>query len=91
MLECVQLDTAALLVKLRDQVKENDLNDLLQAQLLEELAHLLVRLHLSERRVIEALKGRVSARHPAFLDPPCLLFHLLLLSLISHHQFVNFL
>ncbi len=38
MLECVQLDPAALLVKLRDQVKETDLDDLLQAQLLEELA-----------------------------------------------------
>lgn len=38
MLECVQLDPAALLVKLRDQVKETDLDDLLQAQLLEEFA-----------------------------------------------------
>lgn len=34
MLECVQLDVAALLVKLRDQVKETDLDDVLLAQLL---------------------------------------------------------
>lgn len=38
MLECVQLDPVALLIKLRDQVKETDLDDVLQAQLLEELA-----------------------------------------------------
>lgn len=62
MLECVQLNPAVLLLKLRDQVKETDLDDLLQAQLLKRACYLLVRLHLSKRRVIEALKGRVSGQ-----------------------------
>lgn len=38
MMECMQLDPVALLIKLRDQVKETDLDYVLQAQLLEELA-----------------------------------------------------